>query len=740
MPFTVGISNFTIGPYSPSAPASWTHLAESGKTIYAIATYLTYAGEDVLSATFGGVPMTKQSVTVVQAGQFHTTEIFSLVNPTAGSGTIQISGAGLVRMASFNIENGPVDGCVVGVSSSMSGVTTRHLYGAGYNTDDLIIGWFEVYNPQFAPTYTVTDGTQLYSATRHAVGYKHGDGTETKISFDTGGDTAGGEQMGLIFTIPNAGRALSKGERGSYMPWMSRVQNVNTEGCFCLPHATASIPSGANMQSIGIPTDCTIRNLRIDLKNAPGVGNSRTFRIYKNGVKTGLGPITISGTNTTATITGVDLKCYQWSTLEVRHTLTGSPAFTQLTYCVEYESAEDGVSVYGPFGYYESIPGSPGRSNPFGPASTPTFTTNRYDEGRVGCNGSLIGIGVGYNQEIGQSRYDLYVWKSTDDGVTYIRQDGTGGTVDTHKMLTQPFGAAQPGGSGWFLPMDLPLNVGDMVYVEITAISNPDGGLGARMVVFSAFRATTNGEWFFNGETTNGADFIYSPHQNWIANPDSEFNANYTVGPLTNTFSVTGINWAVQTPPGSSRTITLRHNETSTSIAPTISGGARSAQAGGSEVFAVGDRFCVTFSHTGSPNGITAMWWTIRGFIQPPLDGVLIVQKVVEGRPTVLQFTVDVGGGLTPDQLLLGDGDSHTYDPVTPRSGYTVDEDPPLGWGVTGIVVSNASPSDNISVGEGETVTVTITNARLGIDGCPEGMPLSPAQGAEGCTHTLDVD
>src|SRR5262245_60458079 len=139
MACAVAISNFTVGPKTNVVPpVTWTHLAESGKTLYVVITYLTYAGEDVTAATFAGVAMTKQHVSQDAQAQFHTVEIFSLVNPPAGSGTVSVTSTqNLFRTVSFNIANGPVDGCVVGVYTAMSGVTTRYLYGFGYDTNAL---------------------------------------------------------------------------------------------------------------------------------------------------------------------------------------------------------------------------------------------------------------------------------------------------------------------------------------------------------------------------------------------------------------------------------------------------------------------------------------------------------------------------------------------------------------------------------------------------------------------------
>jgi hypothetical protein len=91
------------------------------------------------------------------------------------------------------------------------------------------------------------------------------------------------------------------------------------------------------------------------------------------------------------------------------------------------------------------------------------------------------------------------------------------------------------------------------------------------------------------------------------------------------------------------------------------------------------------------------------------MAGTLIITKSA-GGDTTTEFSIAVGGGLSPASITLVGGDSYTYEDVPAGSGYSVEETLPAGWTQTSIAISNASLADNITVDDDETVTVIITN------------------------------
>lgn len=85
----------------------------------------------------------------------------------------------------------------------------------------------------------------------------------------------------------------------------------------------------------------TIKNLVVTLIKAPGVGKTRTYEIYKNGIATGLS-VTISGTNTTNSNTTVAFNVAPNDYITIGHTSTGTPTDATMTtigmYCESDEN------------------------------------------------------------------------------------------------------------------------------------------------------------------------------------------------------------------------------------------------------------------------------------------------------------------------------------------------------------------------------------------------------------------
>ena len=113
-----------------------------------------------------------------------------------------------------------------------------------------------------------------------------------------------------------------------------------------------------------------------------------------------------------------------------------------------------------------------------------------------------------------------------------------------------------------------------------------------------------------------------------------------------------------------------------------------------------------TFSDMFGPSSSCSMV-RVGGGEPPPDEAEIIVIKVALG--IVQSFSFVAGGGLDPAEFLLAHGESRTYSPVTPGSGYSIVEVPDAAF-VTTYEVSNGDDPSNITVAAGETVTVTVTN------------------------------
>lgn len=90
----------------------------------------------------------------------------------------------------------------------------------------------------------------------------------------------------------------------------------------------------------------------------------------------------------------------------------------------------------------------------------------------------------------------------------------------------------------------------------------------------------------------------------------------------------------------------------------------------------------------------------------------ITVNKVVSPSSNTTSFDFTAGGGLSPSSFSLAHGEAEVFNPVTPGSGYSIEEtaDPLF---TTEIVVSNGDDPSNITVGEGDNIVVTVTNTLI---------------------------
>lgn len=93
-------------------------------------------------------------------------------------------------------------------------------------------------------------------------------------------------------------------------------------------------------------------------------------------------------------------------------------------------------------------------------------------------------------------------------------------------------------------------------------------------------------------------------------------------------------------------------------------------------------------------------------------QGKLIVRKVTTPNPdlTSTAFTFTAGGGLTPASFVLKNNETQSFANLTPRTGYTLSEQPSLNWRLASALCDNNSPPTNIRVDPGQTVTCTFHN------------------------------
>jgi hypothetical protein len=88
---------------------------------------------------------------------------------------------------------------------------------------------------------------------------------------------------------------------------------------------------GTNWARTVIPTPGTATKLWIELSAAPGTGNTRTFKVWKNGALPGTPlSVTFGATDTQKEDNSTSYSLVAGDYLDLRHTYTGTPASAQI--------------------------------------------------------------------------------------------------------------------------------------------------------------------------------------------------------------------------------------------------------------------------------------------------------------------------------------------------------------------------------------------------------------------------
>lgn len=590
---------------------SWTHTAEAGKTLYVIAKWLN--SNPPTTVTFDGVQMTWWGWGRYDGANSHGFGIWSLVNPNPGAHTIDVGGAG---GAAFNVANGPANGGVAGFQYDLNfnhgvGSGAVDVVGMGQDPNALVMGYCDG-----GGAITVTDGTALYDGGSSAVGYKQGNGGPTKISFSVSNTNA---HFQATWTIPSACESYSG---GMLHPWIGDVGLTdNLPRQWNLPYGPGGFVDTPRLPHYGryLPLGCTLRNLKIKLTTAPGVGKSYTFMVCRNHVDTPL-HVTISDNATEAELTGVDVSFPAYSIVSLRSDQSGGVSGSAFSYWIECETGAPNVSIYGG-GTNIAAPssvGSTGRKNPFYPSTANFNTTNAYEQGRIGANGSIVG-GFGVYSvfgALGTGVYEACLFK--DSGSGFVKQDGTGGTVNT-KITIQQVGNGSTDICGAFAAgtFELPVAIGDQVYWELKA--TVAGNLGGSFAMTTLFRATTNGEFIINGaDSFLGNNDFHIANDNTDGGSSTEADVEIKTGPSTSSLQILGSTWKITNAPGvgKGRTLTVRKSGAD-GFSSTITNTSTSGAASGAVTYASGDRLSLKFTEATTPAASGTSFWALRGYMDP---------------------------------------------------------------------------------------------------------------------------
>lgn len=247
--------------------------------------------------------------------------------------------------------------------------------------------------------------------------------------------------------------------------------------------AFASVYSASSPWPIG----ATASNLKIVLDDAPGTGKSVTYTLVVNGtpsaltVTIGNAGLSASDTTHTVSITAGDDVCLQ-------RVLTSSPTTSDFKAHLEFDTGSANVSGY-------SYPTHPSFTE--GVELFPGYNASGQEAlaalNSMPIAGSVTGYQVVNYNTSGAARANLPSGKTIVFNIykNGVKQDGTGGTVNTTTTLTDSINTVSWSGT-------LPVVVGDEVYLGMVVSSG--------LVIFflgvgTSFTATTAGDFILGGGT-----------------------------------------------------------------------------------------------------------------------------------------------------------------------------------------------------------------------------------------------
>lgn len=245
------------------------------------------------------------------------------------------------------------------------------------------------------------------------------------------------------------------------------------------------IGTAADEQVVLWPHTGTFQYLRIELTAAPGVGKSWAFTFTVNGVDQFT--ILIADNATSGTFVGA-VPITAGQRVNMYTTPSGSPAGQPLYLCWEFDSAEDTTSGYGIGAFGIALNDRNGLPFSGGAWAGSIFPDVVPLEGTVDEYYVYQDAGNGINAGVCD-----YYWV-----LNGVKQDGTGGTVDTVIRITTTTAVTPVTASK---AINLPLVAGDRVRIVMDPVSGGDirngtvslryrGGRSHRAIVAGAYDTT----------------------------------------------------------------------------------------------------------------------------------------------------------------------------------------------------------------------------------------------------------
>jgi LysM repeat protein len=412
--------------------------------------------------------------------------------------------------------------------------------------------------------------------------------------------------------------------------------------------ATQRFPFGANpglafgsLEQIARtcwPTAGVISNVRITMGTAPGSGNTRTYVVRKASAVTSGSPtfsdtavtFSIADTATSGEDTSNTITVAAGDFLYLLETRTGTPASTsQFTVSMDFETATGESAYISPQVQTQNL--ATLVVNPFYQSAQSSSLDLMMNPGAVDASAlpiifptdgavSAIYLHVDSSLGSGGNGWTIALYKAVAASPTsFVKQDGSGGTVDTRCSVDGGTHTASWTGT-------LAVATGDRVYAEITRNGTPNT---AYMHVAARFTATIDGESImgaFTNTQAGDAQFWYANDQS-TSSSATEADRTIPYGGIS-AFGLSKLAIWVGTAPGVSQTrsLTIRKNSASSALVVTTGVNTAGIFQNTTDTVTVEDGDTLSVMHHGTAS-VTASyinWSMVQAYVAPTITGTSI--------------------------------------------------------------------------------------------------------------------
>lgn len=366
----------------------------------------------------------------------------------------------------------------------------------------------------------------------------------------------------------------------------------SSSGTFRHPFGFSAVAStDVDSCEVIMPVAGTLRNLRIKLPTAPGVGTSVTYTVFKNGSATAI-TVTISGTNVAATDSSNSIAVAAGDRIVTQMTKTGSPAGSNPYQSLEFEGDVAKENFIG------------GSDN-----SPSTSTTEYHYPPGTGVNATSIFLGMVIPHACTIKTFYLRAENAPGIGKTWTASIYKNGSqeVTTVVAITD---AATTGNS---IGLGVALSAGDRIIIQIVPAGTPASsalswGIG--------FESTTDGDSIIPMVNTGGGPDTATTNYHDFRDSTSSAIWNTTGGSALNFVGPTGFtvkNMTVLTTAapgaGNNYTFDVFANGTTGKASVLLSDAATTATGGDSGAMVLDDAFKIRSVPVSSPTatGILAI-------------------------------------------------------------------------------------------------------------------------------------